>query len=398
MPRLLRAAAVSFFGLAMLIGSASAAITQQKAGTLSKPPAVMQKSYSTFVPGTGTCIDYVSDDFEEQGWQFNHRPPKSSREQDKQERSPLGRSSNDRWHEGPERGEPDQLEVIATPRGGIEGSTKALLMRTLHSGIPGLNTYDTQQDDLIANCVARLSGGIPVSERPSVTVRVFLPPAEQWERRSGPQFGFRSSVSTMASGKSKGFFGGLDSEIEPYWPGMWVHFRAAGQKGVKEDSAYLTVRSNRMGWDFPAREIDQFGWWTFGLSFSPDGMVHYYASSGVDDLTSVDYITSQYPYGYSAQQFRTYFFDVCNRNDGHTWSTPFVVDDPKLFVMDPMRINSIVARKEEQAAQMAARREAQAAQIAARKAARAEQMAKRRESAQMKPSMNRTSQRSRRTR
>jgi hypothetical protein len=136
---------------------------------------------------------------------------------------------------------------------------------------------------------------------------------------------------------------------------MWIHFRPAGTKGATTDSAYITVRSNRMGWDFPAKEIEEFGWWTLGMSFSSDGMVHYYASPGVDDLTSADYLTSQYPYGYQAQQFRTYFFDVCNRNDGRTWSTPFVIDDPKLFVSNPARINSIVERKEAQAAQMAAR-------------------------------------------
>jgi hypothetical protein len=49
---------------------------------------------------------------------------------------------------------------------------------------------------------------------------------------------------------------------------------------------------------------------------------------------------------------------VCNRNDGRTWSTPFVIDDPKMFVTNPARINSIVERKEAQAAQMAARKAA----------------------------------------
>jgi hypothetical protein len=90
-------------------------------------------------------------------------------------------------------------------------------------------------------------------------------------------------------------------------------------------------------------------------------MVHFYASPGVDDLTAEDYLTSQFPYGFQARQFRTYFFDVCNNNNGRTWSTPFVIDDPKLFVMNPARINSIVQRKEAQAAQMAARKAAAAA-------------------------------------
>jgi hypothetical protein len=71
-------------------------------------------------------------------------------------------------------------------------------------------------------------------------------------------------------------------------------------------------------------------------------------------------LTSQFPYGFQARQLRTYFFDVCNRNDGRTWSTPFVIDDPQLFVMNAGRINSIVQQKQAQAAQLAARKAAAA--------------------------------------
>jgi hypothetical protein len=338
------------------------------ASALAAPhPAPARVSGSAFVPGSGTCIDYVSDDFEEPGWEYVHRHPKSSREQDEQTRNPMGQSTNSRWHEGPERGQPDQIQVVATPLDGLPGSERALLLRTLHSGVPGLNSRDVQQDDLIANCVSRLRGGIYVSEQPSVTVRVYFPPAEQWERRSGPHFGFRASATTITSERSRGLFGSRQSEAEPYWPGMWVHFRAAGQRGAEADSAYLAIRSNRMGHDFPAREIDPFGWWTLGMSFSADGMVHYYASPGVDPLTESDYLSSQFPYGFQARQFRTYFFDVCNRNDGRTWSTPFVIDDPQLFVMNSARINAIVERKEAQAAQMAARKAAAAQRSAAQR-------------------------------
>lgn len=330
----------------------------------SRTAAPVRPAGSAFVPGTGTSIDYVGDDFEQPGWGYEHRHPKSSREQDERVRTPMGASHNDRWHEGPERGQPDHLVVVPTPPGGIEGSAHALSMRTLHSGIPGMNTRDVQQDDLIANCISRLRGGIPVSERPSCTVRVFLPPADQWENRSGPHFGYRASASTMTTTKTRGLFSmSRESEVEPYWPGMWIHFRSQGSRGAKADSAYIAIRGNRMGHDFPAREIpvEQFGWWTLGMSFSPDGMVHYYASPGVDDLTEADFLSSQFPYSFQARQFRTYFFDVCNQNDGRTWSTPFVVDDPQLFVMNPARINSIVAQKEAQEAQQAARRAAAAA-------------------------------------
>jgi hypothetical protein len=334
--------------------------------------AAMNRSAGAFIPGAGTCVEYASDDFEDEGWEFIHQHPKSSREQDERTRGPMGFSKNDRWHEGPERGQPDHIVRTPTPAGGIDGSDHALLMRTLRSGVPGTISNDVQQDDLIANCTSRLRGGIPVSERPSCTVRVFLPPADQWENRSGPHFGFRASASTLTVGKSAGLFGmSRENEVEPYWPGMWIHFRSAGSRGAKEDSAYTAVRSNRMGHDFPARDIaaDEFGWWTFGMSFTPDGMVHYYASPGVDELTAADYLTSQYPYGFQARQFRTYFFDVCNRNDGRTWSTPFVIDDPKLYVVDARRVNSIVEQKQAQEIRNAERKAEAAARAAARQSA-----------------------------
>jgi hypothetical protein len=325
-------------------------------------------SASAFVPGTGMCIDYAGDDFEDPDWEFIHRHPKSSREQDERVRGPMGVSKNDRWHEGPERGQPDQIEVVATPALGLDGSTQALLLRTLNSGIPGYRTNDVQQDDLIANCLSRLRGGIPVRERPSCTVRVYLPPIEQWEKRSGPQFGYRASLSTVTTTRSVGLFSsGTKSEVEPYWPGMWIHFRNTATRTAKAQTAYIAVRGDRLGRDFPAREIDQFGWWTLGMSFSADGMVHYYASPGVDELTAADHITSQYPYSFTARDFRTYFFDVCNRNDGRTWSTPFVIDDPKLYVVDATRVTSIVKRQEQQATRNAQRRQAQAQQQAARR-------------------------------
>ena len=70
---------------------------------------------------------------------------------------------------------------------------------------------------------------------------------------------------------------------------------------------------------------------------TPDGKVHYYASPGVDDLTSEDHIASQYPYGFRCRQFHTFFFNVANRDDGRTWSTSWVIDDPSLYFNRPGR-------------------------------------------------------------
>ena len=150
------------------------------------PVSAIAQGSRAVVPGTGTLIEYASDDFEEAQWDFIHRHPKSSREQDQRLRSPTGRSTNDRWIEGPERGQPDLIKVVPTPPGGLEGSKQALMLRTLNSGIPGYISRDTQQDDIVFNTIKRLRGTIPVGETPSFTVRVYLPPADQWENRTGP--------------------------------------------------------------------------------------------------------------------------------------------------------------------------------------------------------------------
>ena len=315
------------------------------------------------VPGIGTLIDYVGDDFEDAGWDFRHNFPKSSREQDSRLRSPTGRSLNGRWIEGPERGQPDHMQVVPTPAGGLAGSNYALLMRTLNSGIPGRHLYDVQQDDLIANCISRI-GTISPSEIPSVVTRVYLPPADEWENRSGPHFGFRISASTITTEKSSGFFGGRsETKAEPYWPGIWIHFRSKTSRRTEKDSAFLTIRGNRMGRDVRYKEIpeEQFGWWTLGMSVTSDGQIHYYAKPGVEDLTAADHVTSQFPYSYSAQRFRTFFFDACNKDDGKSWSTPFVIDDPQLFVVNSSRITSVVNRKLQREAKRKAQQNAKVA-------------------------------------
>ncbi len=331
-----------------------------------------QTSYGArpVVPGTGTWIDYVGDDFEDTSWDFIHNHPKSSREQDERLRSPTGRSTNGRWFEGPERGHPDLMQLVETPAGGLEGSNYALLVRTLKSGIPGRHSFGVEQDDLIVNCASRLNGTIPVSETPNFVARVYLPPWDEWENRSGPHFGIRGTAkSQVTRAREKTSTGGLfrrsqsrmvtATEWESYWPGIWIHFRSETSRNVEKDSAFLKVRGNGRGRDFEVRELEVYGWWTFGMSFTPDGMVHYYASPGVDDLTSADYLTSQYPYSYRAQRFSTLFFDICNRDDGKTWSTPFVIDDTRLYLVNAQRVNSIVIRKQENAARQAAKRQQQ---------------------------------------
>ena len=292
------------------------------------------------VPGTGSEIVGVADDFEDPNWAYTPRNPKSTEDIDENQRGPMGRSNNGRWFEGIKRGHPDVVRRVPTPAGGLEGSTGALLMKSMFTGIPGRASGTMHQDDFICNVQYRLKRRLNIAEVPSATTRVFFPPVDQWENRSGPHFGFRLALETTAMVDNEvgiGIFKRNKRELgnEIYWPGMFVEFESNHRNGKPHDYAYLRIRSNRRGADFRGPQITTTGWWTMGMSVTPDGMVHYYASPGVDDLTEADYITSQFPYGYRAERFRTFFYNVCSADNGRDWSTAFIVDDPKVFVLRP---------------------------------------------------------------
>jgi hypothetical protein len=316
------------------------------AGPVAPAPAPARPAKKpVLVPGTGSLVKGVGDDFEDEAWKWNYNHPKSSEEQDKRMRSPMGRSVNGRWFEGPKRGTPDVVKRIELPSPGLEGSTHGMLIATLHAGIPGRTTYQMQQDDLIYNMQKVTGRGMSVGDSPSVVTRVYVPPFEQWERRNGPTFGFRAGCYTHAiiTGEDhpdKGKFG-----LEEYWPGMFICFEPANPRKKTQDSAYLRIRGGRNGGEIRGPQLDQNGWWTLGLSFSPDGMVHYFASPGVDELTMDDHITSQYPYGYRTEFLKTFFYNVCTQDDGKTWSTPWVVDDPKVYFIKRQMATAQPARK-----------------------------------------------------
>lgn len=279
----------------------------------------------SFVPGTGEFLADCSDDFEDPNWSYNTKLPKSSHEQDDRQRGPGGRSNNGLWHEGAKRGTPDVVKRIPNLPGGIEGSEGALMFATRYSGIPGRVSNKQQQDDLLLKFDRRLGRSIPVSWQPSCTVRVYLPPFEQWENRSGPSFGMRADCRGRKP----------DGSSEPYWPGMFWLFRSETGRNIEEDFAQLTVRADRRGHDTRSHKVYEPGWWTMGMSFTPDGQVHYYAKAGVDDLTADDYLMSSFPYGDRCLTFNNFFFNVANFDNGRSWSTSWVIDDPKIFVIPP---------------------------------------------------------------
>jgi hypothetical protein len=277
------------------------------------------------IPGTGQKVADFGDDFEDEAWEFIPNLPKSSREQDNQERQPTGYSTNGRWFESPKRGMPDLLKRVETPEGGLPGSKGSLLMQSLYTGIPN-RPGASLQDDLLLSGV-----NFPVSQSPNFVVRVYLPPFEKWENNTGTSFGLRAGLRTTKLEKQGKFFRSRKSTVEPYWPGMFIQFNSETSPQIEKDSAFFIIRGDQSGQDITGPEIKQVGWWTLGMSITPNGAVHYFASPGVDNLTMADHIYSSYPYGYRAESCTNFFFNVANRNDGRNWSTEWIIDDPTLY-------------------------------------------------------------------
>lgn len=286
------------------------------------------------VPGTGQQVSQVGDDFEDPEWVWQANLPKVANDKDEMlsRNLPLGVSANGRWFEGSKRGQPDLVRRIATPQGGLPGSEGALALRSLRTGSnrPG---HEQQQDDFIAN-MAQSVGKIPVSQTPSVVTRVWLPSIDEWENRTGCHFAFRLALETAPHR--------TEEPDGAYWPGMFINMyskEGKGATGRQHDVVYIWMKATNDSRRIEGPRITTTGWWTLGMSVTPDGKIHYYAKPGVEDLTAEDHIASAWAFGYRAERMRSFFFNVCNGDDGRTWSTPLVIDDPQLFVIPRSQAN-----------------------------------------------------------
>ncbi len=287
------------------------------------------------IPGSGQRVPGVGDDYEDENWGYIFNNPKGNEENDGRTNPPFGRSRNGSMFETGHRGHPDVIQRVPTPPGGIPGSQGSLLLRTLQSRAPGVFDGQNGQDDLFVSfrgARQRFGAGVPVGAKPSITVRVYLPPFEQWERRNGASFGFRGDVHGEERPRPRGGLFGIARGKEPpnqFWPGIFIEF-APGSP----DTARLRIRADQAGRDLVARTItaDELGWWTFGMSFTGDGRVHYYAHRGVEDLDQTAYLASHINHGIKARTLSGMFFNLFNRNDGRSWSTPWVIDEPMLHV------------------------------------------------------------------
>lgn len=284
------------------------------------------------VPGTGQKLQQVGDDFEDPKWNYIANEPKSSEENDKQERLPSGHSTNGRWGEGLKRGQPDVVKRVDTPPNGIPDSTGSMLLQSLYTGVPGVFSGQTHQDDFICLVDTRLGHSIAVSHAPNVVAHVYVPEWSKWERREGNSFCFRAACDAWTTKPSRGLFGfgGSQTVLDEYWPGMMFWFHPGDGEKTK-DYCSLIVRAGQNGGDFSALDIKEPGWWTLGMTITPDGQIHYFAHPGVAPLTSRDLISTQTPYGMRCEHFKCFFFDVLNGDNGK-WSTPWVVDDCFVYV------------------------------------------------------------------
>lgn len=283
------------------------------------------------VPGRGQKVKEVGDDFEDPEWDYTPNGYKSSTNIDGQDRLPSGISKNNRIYESTYRGQPDVVKIVPTPPGGIPGSKQALKLRSLNTGVPERPSFKMQQDDLLVN-LSSVVGPVPVSMSPSIVVRVCFPPFEHWEKRTGSHFGIRAELEGgSVQFTSSRFRRRAKRKEEPYWPGFFIQFNSKTDGQNKEDSAVILIRGDESGHEIIGPQITKPGWWTFGMTFTPDGYSHFYASPGVDALTERDHITTVKPYGHTAEQLNTFFFNVVNSDNGRTWSTEFVVDDPALY-------------------------------------------------------------------
>ena len=115
-------------------------------------------------------------------------------------------------------------------------------------------------------------GYISPSRTPNAVVRVYLPPFDQWEKRTGSSLGVRADVIGTFhknNGGNRGFFRRpASTSVEPFWPGFFIQFNSKTDGQNQQDSATILVRANEYGQDIPAVQVTQTGWWSLGMTFT----------------------------------------------------------------------------------------------------------------------------------
>jgi hypothetical protein len=187
-------------------------------------------------------------------------------------------------------------------------------------------------------------------------VRVYLPSWEQWEKRSGSSFGFRLDCEAHGVAPTEGWLTTRKKQgWHQYWPGMFFVLRRQ-EDGYEKTHAAVLIRADADGHEVDGPLLGEPGWYTIGMSVTPDGRVHYYLREGVEDLQPADRIATHTPYGLKCEKFNLMFFNIVNHDDGQTWSTPWIIDDPAVYYIpkdwtlaDVRRYNLKAKRKSNEA-------------------------------------------------
>ncbi|GIS58421.1 MAG: hypothetical protein CM1200mP2_06460 [Planctomycetaceae bacterium] len=142
---------------------------------------------------------------------------------------------------------------MGTPLGGVIGSKGSLLIRTLHSGVPGRRTRTSQQDDLIFGGGSRFGTFIDVKHRPNFQVHVYLPPWKYWDKITDTSLGIRCDIEgrPWKTLTKKLFTNRISSQTKTYWPGFFIQFNSPDDPryGFSEPSALIIMRADERGED-----------------------------------------------------------------------------------------------------------------------------------------------------
>ena len=226
------------------------------------------------------------------------------------------------------------MQRVPTPEGGLEGSAWSLLMASKATGIPGKLTRKGEQDDVFMSVNARIGHLLsPVLARARASSCALTSrPFEEWED-CAPARSFGPAGARTTRGKKQD-----KDETEPYWPGIFVNFKRPADRFKNEAPAYWVIRASNPGGDYRSLPIKESGWYTLGMSFTGDGMIHYYIRQGVGDLTASTRVASQFPYIFQCLYVIDVFFDIFGSNDGQTWTTGWIIDDPAVYLAYPPRM------------------------------------------------------------
>jgi hypothetical protein len=186
------------------------------------------------------------------------------------------------WHGPPIDRDPtkskksiEHKKWVIPPAGGKPDSLGAL-------EIGRINDSD-QQEMLSPTFKKKLGKVLKRADKPVFSVRVYLPPFNEWGNGYG--FGFRQQTYARA----------IESSIpaavdDKYSTSIWVK---SDWRGIR---FYFRAANGRQG-DEPDGPMVQPGWWTWAIAFDDNGIGHYYISKGTNVPTKNDEVfdTSRFP-------------------------------------------------------------------------------------------------------